>query len=76
MKITQMMLCLFIIGVGAIVMAYTGLVEREGFLNAPGTPAVRCGVDLPTCVVGTQCVNGFCSGTAAPALLANQLPVF
>ena len=71
-----MMLCIFIIGLGAILMGYMGLVEREGFLNAQGTPAIRCGVDLPTCAVGTQCLNGFCSGTAKPALLANQLAVF
>ena len=75
MKITQIMVCLFCIGVGALIMGYTGLVEREGFLNARGTPAVRCGIDLPTCALGMKCVNGFCSGTALPALLVNQLPV-
>ena len=75
MKLTQMMVCLLIIGLGAIVMGYMGLVEREGFLNARGTPAIRCGVNLPTCTVGSQCINGFCSGTAKPSLLANQLPV-
>jgi len=47
---------------------------KEGF--EAGVPAVRCGVDLPTCAVGKQCMNGFCGYPSAPALPPNQLPVF
>jgi hypothetical protein len=49
---------------------YTG----EGFQS--GMPGVRCGVDLPICRVGLQCMNGFCSSPSQPLLLQNQLPVY
>jgi hypothetical protein len=70
------MLCIFIIGVGAIVAVFMGINEREGFVNVPGNPGVRCGVDLPTCAVGTQCMNGFCVNSKMPKLTSNQLPVY
>ena len=73
------LLCIFIIGVGALVAGAIGLFERykvrEGFLQ-PGKAGVRCGVDLPTCSVGTQCLNGFCSTVEIPPVIPNQLPVY
>jgi len=72
------LLCIFIIGVGAIVAGLIGFVERyrhmEGF--KAGQPGVRCGVDLPACVPGTQCINGFCAKPETPPLPANELPVY
>ena len=47
---------------------------KEGF--KAGMPGVRCGVDLPTCATGTQCVNGFCQNTGPPTLPRNVLPVY
>jgi hypothetical protein len=54
----------------AIVLCY----NSEGF--QAGMPGIRCGVDLPGCSNTKQCLNGFCSSTNKPALLANQLPVY
>jgi len=72
------LLCIFIIGVGAIVAGLIGFLERyrhmEGF--TAGHPGVRCGVGLPTCVPGTQCINGFCAKPDIPPLPANELPVY
>ena len=47
---------------------------NEGF--EAGMPGVRCGVDLPTCQLGLQCVNGFCASARQPALPLNELPVY
>jgi len=47
---------------------------REGFKS--GMPGIRCGVDLPTCSLGLQCLNGFCEKALAPALPKNELPVY
>jgi hypothetical protein len=78
-KLYQHLLCIFIIGVGALIAGSVGLFEhykrREGFLQ-PGKPGVRCGVDLPTCSVGTQCLNGFCATTEMPPVIPNELPVY
>ena len=66
--------------VGSIVFIAIGFIllfssnDMEGF--QAGTPGVRCGVDLPTCNFGLQCVNGFCGSPSAPPLLKNQLPVY
>jgi len=72
------LLSIFIIGVGAIIAGFVGFLERytdrEGF--TAGHPGVRCGVDLPMCVSGTQCINGFCAKPDAPPLPANELPVY
>lgn len=77
MKSNMNLLCIFIIGVGAILAVFMGINERfEGFVNVPGTPGTRCGVDLPTCPVGTQCMNGFCVNSQMPKLTPNQLPVY
>jgi len=48
--------------------------SSEGF--QAGMPGVRCGVDLSTCKPGLQCINGFCSTSKKPSLLANELPVY
>lgn len=47
---------------------------NEGF--QAGMPGVRCGVDLPTCQYGLQCVNGFCGSPKQPSLPSNELPVY
>jgi hypothetical protein len=47
---------------------------KEGF--QAGMPGVRCGVDLPTCDLGLQCINGFCNTAKQPELLPNELPVY
>lgn len=72
---------ILIIGVGVLVAAAAGILERlglsyEGFVNIPGTAGVRCGVDLPTCASGTQCMNGFCVNYKRPTLTPNELPVY
>jgi hypothetical protein len=46
----------------------------EGF--QAGMPGVRCGVDLPTCQYGLQCINGFCGAPKQPPLPLNELPVY
>ena len=78
-KLYARLICIFIIGVGALLAGSIGLFEsykrHEGFLQ-PGKPGVRCGVDLPTCSVGTQCLNGFCATTEVPPVIPNELPVY
>lgn len=48
--------------------------SSEGF--KAGMPGVSCGVDLPACQMGLQCINGFCGPARAPALPPNELPVY
>jgi hypothetical protein len=48
--------------------------SSEGF--QAGMPGVRCGVDLPTCQHGLQCINGFCDTPRQSALPPNELPVY
>ena len=48
--------------------------HMEGF--QAGQPGIRCGVDLPGCPNGLECMNGICSSSIPPALLANQLQVY
>ena len=68
---------ILIIGVGVLVATATGVLERlEGFVNIPGTPGVRCGVDLPICAIGTRCMNGFCVNSNKPTLTPNELTVY
>ena len=70
-------ICIFIIGVGAIIAGLIGVIEivnKEGFLA--GTPGVRCAVDLPPCSPGNQCLNGFCGPPIPPELTPNELPVY
>ena len=56
------------------VLLITPLFLNEGF--HAGMPAKRCGVDLPTCDPGLQCMNGFCESPVQPGLLPNELPVY
>lgn len=79
MKVNMNLVYILILGVGVLFAATTGILERltlEGFVNSPGTPGIRCGVDLPTCSTGTQCMNGFCVNYSRPRLTPNELPVF
>jgi hypothetical protein len=66
-------LFLLVVGAAAILLSHAVLM-KEGF--KAGMAGVRCGVDLPTCSVGTQCVNGFCQNTNPPTLPANDLPIY
>ena len=72
MKVTSKLVLFFgfVLLITAIVLCY----NSEGF--QAGMPGIRCGVDLPGCSNTKQCLNGFCSSTNKPALLANQLPVY
>jgi hypothetical protein len=68
-------LFVFMIGLIAVVFLQAGIVRiHEGF--KAGEAGVRCGVDLPTCSGGTQCLNGFCQRMDIPPLQTNQLPVY
>ena len=67
------MLFILVVGAAAILLAHAGL-AREGFKS--GMPGLSCGVGLPTCEVGTKCVNGFCQNTSPPTLPRNDLPVY
>ncbi len=65
---------LLIIGFVLLIIGMVLCYNSEGF--QAGMPGIRCGVDLPGCSNTKQCLNGFCSSTAKPPLLANQLPVY
>ena len=68
-------LFVFMIGLVAIVFLHAGILRiHEGF--KAGEAGIRCGVDLPTCAGGTQCLNGFCQRMDIPPLQTNQLPVY
>jgi len=62
----------FVIGIGLVLLGMSGF--KEGF--KAGMPGIRCGVDLPTCQPGLQCMNGFCEKPSMPALPKNELPVY
>jgi hypothetical protein len=62
---------LFIVGLAAIMLAHAGY--SEGF--QAGTAAQMCGVDMPECPEGQQCINGVCARPDKPALPKNELPV-
>ena len=55
-------------------LGLSNMYVAEGF--RAGEPGIRCGVDLPPCAPGSQCMNGFCGNPAAPALPRNELPVY
>jgi hypothetical protein len=65
---------LLIIGFALLLTVMVLCYNSEGF--QAGMPGIRCGVDLPGCSNTKQCLNGFCSSTNKPALLANELPVY
>lgn len=71
-KISWKVFIILVILFGFILLGLHGI--KEGF--QAGQPGIRCGVDLPTCNPGKQCMNGFCETAVAPALQKNQLPVF
>jgi hypothetical protein len=66
-------LFLLLVGTCAILLGRAAFL-REGF--AAGQPGIRCGVDMPSCVPGTFCMNGFCQRPDKPELPGNQLVVF
>jgi len=65
---------LLIIGFALLITVMVLCYNSEGF--QAGMPGIRCGVDLPGCSNTKQCLNGFCSSTNKPALLANELQVY
>ena len=71
-KITWKVALIFTLGIAFILLGMSGF--REGF--KAGMPGIRCGVDLPTCSFGLQCLNGFCEKPSMPALPKNELPVY
>jgi hypothetical protein len=71
-KLSWKIAIILVIGFGFILLGISGF--REGF--KAGMPGIRCGVDLPTCSLGLQCMNGFCENPSMPPLLTNQLPVY
>jgi hypothetical protein len=72
MGFSEIVFLLLVLLVGFFLIVMPSL--REGF--EAGMPGVRCGVDLPTCQSGLQCINGFCSSSRKPSLPANELPVY
>jgi len=71
-KMSWKIVIIFLIGLFLMLLGISGF--REGFKS--GMPGIRCGVDLPTCSLGLQCLNGFCEKALAPALPKNELPVY
>jgi hypothetical protein len=71
-KVSHYALIILVIGIGLVLLGFSGY--REGF--KAGMPGIRCGVDLPTCSLGFQCMNGFCEKPSVPALGKNELPVY
>ena len=71
-KLSWKVAIVFIIGLGLVLVGMSGF--REGF--KAGMPGIRCGVDLPTCAQGLQCMNGFCEHPGVPVLPKNELPVY
>jgi hypothetical protein len=71
-KLSWKIAIILVIGFGFILLGISGF--REGF--KAGMPGIRCGVDLPTCSLGLQCMNGFCENPSMPALPRNELPVY
>ena len=71
-KMSWKVAIILVIGLGLLLVGMSGF--REGF--KAGMPGFRCGVDLPTCPTGLQCMNGFCESPRAPELGRNELPVY
>lgn len=70
---SEVLFLLLVLFLGFVLCIYPNIIN-DGFTG--GTPGVRCGVDLPTCKVGLQCMNGFCNYPMKPTLLKNELPVY
>lgn len=71
-KVSWKVAIVLVLGLGLLLVGLSGF--REGF--KAGMPGIRCGVDLPTCSFGFQCMNGFCEKPSLPILPKNQLPVY
>jgi len=71
-KLSWKIAALLVIGLGLVLLGLSKF--REGF--KAGMPGIRCGVDLPTCNPGLQCMNGFCETPSVPSLPRNELPVY
>ena len=72
MKLHWKVSVILVIGIALVLLGISRM--KEGF--QAGMPGIRCGVDLPTCSPGLQCMNGFCDKPSAPPLPKNQLPVY
>ena len=72
-KLSWQLAYMIVIGIGCILLGLSRY-NMEGF--KAGMPGIRCGVDLPTCQHGLQCINGFCASSQKPNLLANQIPTY
>lgn len=72
LKITWKVAILLVIGIALVLIGISGF--REGF--KAGMPGIRCGVDLPTCPHGLQCMNAFCEKPVVPVLPKNELHVY
>jgi hypothetical protein len=70
---SEFLFLLIVLFIGFSLVVYSNIIN-EGFQS--GMPGVRCGVDLPTCRFGLQCMNGFCGSPQQPPLLKNELPVY
>ena len=70
---SEFVFLLIVLFLGFALFVYPNIMN-EGF--TAGMPGVRCGVDLPTCKVGLQCMNGFCNYPMQPTLSKNELPVY
>uniref|UniRef100_A0A6C0ANW8 Uncharacterized protein n=1 Tax=viral metagenome TaxID=1070528 RepID=A0A6C0ANW8_9ZZZZ len=70
---SEFVFLLIVLCIGFLLIVYPNIL-KEGF--EAGMSGVRCGIDLPTCNVGLQCMNGFCGSPMKPYLMANQLPVY
>jgi hypothetical protein len=66
-------LFLFLVGTSAILFGHA-LFLNEGF--TAGQPGIPCGTDMPSCSLGTVCMNGFCHRPTKPSLPDNELPVY
>jgi len=62
---------LTLIFVAFILLLADRYLRIEGFSNPR-----QCGVDMPSCMNGTRCINGYCKSDNPPALGRTLLPVF
>jgi hypothetical protein len=74
MNFSEIVFLLLVIFFGFILIVGPSCSSYEGF--QAGMPGVRCGVDLPTCQNGLQCINGFCGAARQSNLPPNELPVY
>ena len=66
---SSLILLLFSVALSFIIVKY------ENFIGSPD--AQQCGIDMPPCLFGSYCGNGYCINTNPPALPPNTgLPVY